>query len=316
MPLPRPFALMQTEDQWLRAFHDNTALEAGVVQLAFVDETAVTVGGEPPAVAAGLAFDPHCRLYHSVPQQGRVERQLWAAPEPAAPLDLFAPGPPQFTGDFHPAAAPAPILQEPRGLAVDADDRLFIAETAARRILVFDLWSLRLLRRIPVSGRPLDLAVKDDSILALLSAPAALVRLEAHTGPRSLALPAGITDPARVTVSPEGEIFVLDAARTVNACVFSDHHQLAVPFATDIEFLPGPVLVVARLPKEDFRRFRIGAAAVEEMPPLKARDYDGLGIVRTPDDRIGFFTCHGFRHAVAARVRYQRKGARDHLSVG
>lgn len=308
MPVPRPFALMQTEDQWLRAFHEHTALEAGVLQLAFVDETAVTVGGEPPAVAAGLAFDPHCRLYHSIPNQGRVERQLWAAPEPAAPLDLFAPGPPPLAGDFHPAAAPSPILQEPRGLAVDADDRLFIAETAARRILVFDLWSLRLLRRIPVSGRPLDLAIKDSSVLALLSAPAALVRLEAHTGPRSLALPAGIADPARVAVSPEGEIFVLDAARTVNACVVSDRHRLGIPFATDIEFLPGPVLVVARLPEEDFRRFRIGAAAVEEMPPLKARDYDGLGIVRTPDDRIGFFTRHGFRHAVAARVRYLATG--------
>lgn len=308
MPLPRPFALIQTEDQWLRAFHENTALEAGIVQLAFVDDTALNVRGDPPLPAAGLAFDPQCRLYHSFPEPGRVERRLWAAPEPADALDLFAPGPPPLTGDFHPVGDPPPVLQEPRGLAVDADDRLFIAETTARRILVFDLWSLRLLRRIPVPGRPLDLALKDRSVLAVLSSPAGLVELEAHTGPRRLALPPGVTDPARVAVSPEGEIFVLDAARTAAARAVSGRRDIAVPFATDIEFLPGPVLVAARFSQEDFLRFRIGAASIEEMPPLKARDYDGLGIVRTPDDRIGFFTGHGFRHAVAARVRYQATG--------
>lgn len=308
MPLPRAFALMQTEDQWLRAFHDNTALDAGVIQLAFVDETALQSGGTPPAPAAGLAFDPHCRLYHSVPDRGRVERQLWAAPEPEDPLDLLAAGPPPLSGDFHPAGHPSPLLHEPRGLAVDPDNRLFIAETAARRILVFDLWSLRLLRRVPVPGRPVDLVVKDHSVLALLSSPAALVRLEAHTGPRPVALPAGLDDPARVALSPDGEIVVLDRARSANARVVSSGHTIAAPFATDIEFLPGPVLVVSRLPREDFLRFRIGSASIEAMPPLKARDYDGLGIVRTPDDRIGFFTSHGFRHAVPARIRYRASG--------
>ena len=309
MPLPRPFALMQAEDQWLRASHKDTALVAGVVQLAFIDDTSAAAAGSSPPPAAGLAFDPQCRLYHSFPEQGRVNRQLWATPEPAEALDLFDPEPPLLSGDFHPADDPPPILREPRGLAVDADDRLFIAETSARRIVVFDLWSLRLLRRTPVPGRPLDLAVKDGSVLAVLSSPAALVQLEAHTGPRPLPLPPGVADPARVAVAPGGEVFVLDAARTAAARAISGRHNIAVPFATDIEFLPGPVLVVARLPNEDFLRFRIGAASTEQMLPLKARDYAGLGIVRTPDDRIGFFTSRGFRHAVAARVRYPGTGS-------
>jgi phage tail-like protein len=42
--------------------------------------------------------------------------------------------------------------------------------------------------------------------------------------------------------------------------------------------------------------------------PLQARGYDGAGIVRTPDDRIGFWTDQGFRVAVAARVRYLQEG--------
>jgi hypothetical protein len=171
--------------------------------------------------------------------------------------------------------------------------------------LVFDLWSLRLLRRIPVPGRPLDLALKDRSVLAVLSSSAGLVELEAHTGPRPLALPPGVMDPARVAVSPEGEIFVLDAARTTAARAVSGRHDIAVP-ATDIEFLPGPVLVAARFSQEDFLRFRIGAASIEEMPPLKARDYDGLGIVRTPDDRISFFTGPRLRRSDRARTRFRR----------
>ena len=96
---------------------------------------------------------------------------------------------------------PDPVLQEPRGLAVDFDNRLFIAESAAKRILIFDLWNRRLLRRVFVPGHPLDLAIKGNSVLAVLASPAALVQMEAHTGPRPLILPPGVADPARVAVN-------------------------------------------------------------------------------------------------------------------
>jgi phage tail-like protein len=314
VPVPRPFALMQTEDQWLRAFHKDTAIEAGVVQLAFVDDVALKVESDHRLLAAGLAFDPQCRLYHSFPDQGRVERQLWATSEPAEPFNLFAAAQTQFFGDFHLAGNPYPVLHEPRGLAVDFDNRLFIAESAAKRILIFDLWSHRLIHRIFVSGHPLDLAIKGSVVIAVLASPAALVELETNTKPRPLQLPSGITNPSRVAVSPDGEIFVLDNACSNTARVvcltrprifegIDDLH-----FATDIEFLSGSILVIARRPKEDFLQYRIGANTIEKMPPLKARDYDGQGIVRTPDDRIGFFTRQGFRHAVAARVRYKPIG--------
>jgi phage tail-like protein len=73
------------------------------------------------------------------------------------------------------------------------------------------------------------------------------------------------------------------------------------------------VLVVARRPNEDFRRFCVGenepATSPPELPPLKARGYNGSGIVRAPDGRIGFWTDRGFRQAVAARLRYLPSGS-------
>ncbi|NOY61979.1 MAG: hypothetical protein GXP10_02285, partial [Gammaproteobacteria bacterium] len=80
------FAMIQGADQWRRVAHEQTALDVdlGVVQLAWqMDEPS---GGEsdgessgdvvavPPA---GLAFDPWCRLYRTLPEAGRLERLLW-----------------------------------------------------------------------------------------------------------------------------------------------------------------------------------------------------------------------------------------------
>jgi phage tail-like protein len=98
---------------------------------------------------------------------------------------------------------------------------------------------------------------------------------------------------------------------------FLAHLTFAVPFATDLEFQIGAradeqpdsfILVVARRPGENFKRFRLTAHSTDEMSPLKGRDYDGRGIVLTPDGRIGFWTARGFRHAVGARVRYLASG--------
>jgi phage tail-like protein len=309
MGFPRAFGAIQTEDQWLRCSHENTALEQGVVQLAFVDDTAAPSQGSAPPAAAGLAFDSYCRLYHSIPAEGRVERVLWASQDAPAPLDLFEPPDSPRLGDFHAGGAQPKPLTDPRGLAVDDNGRLFVAQTEAHSILIFDLWSKRLLRRVATAGHPSDLAIAGAKVLAVLQQPAGLIALDARTGPTVQALPPGVTQPARVAVSPDdGQVFILDSAGTAQAKAVSATTTIAVPFATDIEFLPGKVLVAARLPGEDFLRFAVGAGSVEAMPPLKARAYDGLGIMRTPDNRILFWTALGFRHAVPARTRYVPQG--------
>lgn len=306
---PRPFALVRTEDQWRRAAHENTALIGEVVQLAWMEEETVDAEGEPPPAGAGLAFDEHCRLYHSVPEEGRVERILWAASQPAEPLDLFEADPVASLGDFRPVSGAGQPLQEPRGLAVDENERLYIAEAGAQRVLVFDLWSRRLLEQVRLPGRPVDLAIAGPSVVALVESPPLLFDVGSRTLPRQLAMPGVVSAPARLAASPSGELFVLDRAGTAQArVVAAGRVPLLVPRATDIEFQSDDVLVVSRSANEDFRRFRIGAAAIDEISALKPRLYDGRGIVRTPDGRIGFWTVNGFRHAVGARVRYRPEG--------
>jgi hypothetical protein len=139
-------------------------LDAGVVELVWTTTT-VDSTAAAPALGAGLAFDQECRLYHCVAAEGRVERLLWKATDPLGPVDAQPPplnlieGETSETlGDFT-ATDHAGPLAEPRGLTADINDRLFIAETGADQILVYDLWRERLLRKISLPGtRPTDLA--------------------------------------------------------------------------------------------------------------------------------------------------------------
>jgi phage tail-like protein len=326
----RPFALVRTTDQWLRAAHVRTALDTrhGVVELAPRSLPPTDAGAlAAPPNGAGLAFDRECRLYHSVPgdvpRGGRLEWALWTArgrpaagPSPAQPLDLFAAGAQDAFGDFAPAVTPRPALDDPRGIAVDADDRLFVAEAGGRSILVVDLWSRRLLRAVTVAAsdgtaaRPLDVAVHGSTVYAV-TAPVGLVRFTAHGEPRWIELPPGLRAPLRLAVSPGGRILVLEGAgRALARVVPLDRPDEAfvVYSATDLEFDGDDVLVVARDAGADFRRYRLGPGTRSTLPPLAARGYDGRGIVRTPDARIAFWTDRGLRHALPARVTYQPDG--------
>jgi phage tail-like protein len=360
----RPFALVRTPDQWRRAAHADTFVEpvAGAVELAWQRPAAQAAGsaghgsgdggagggnggnggngdgggggaggaGGAAPWAAGLAFDGACRLYRSVPDQGTVERSRWpsldpfaAVPEPPQTVELFEAVAPVL-GDFAAAEPHTGPLREPRGLAVDADDRLFIAEYGAGRILVFDLWSRRLLRRVtlPSGARPTDLAACGQTIYALAPAPASLFRLGARAAPVRIPLPAGISAPTRLATAGRGRLLVLDRAGTADARIFELRiaakagsaeaalvgEAIGVPFAGDIEWAGDDVLVVARGAGDDLLRFHLAADARTEIAPLTARGYDGLGIVRGPDGRIAFWTGAGLRYAVAARVRYAAEG--------
>jgi phage tail-like protein len=315
----RPFAQIDGADMWARAAHRETFLDfaSGVVELAWSapEATDAPLAGEVPE-AAGLAFDAECRLYRSLPDAGRVERSLWATLSPGtAPvaLDLFEAEIATSLGDFSPLEPATGAVREPRGLAVDVDDRLFVAETGAGRILVYDLWSQRLLRTLSTGSgtQPLDLAAHGRTVLATVRGSDVLLRFSARGAPEAEPLPPEVPAATRLAVSPGGRVAVLAGAGTEDALIvpmLRPRDALAVPRATDLEWESDEVLVVARHPGEEFRRFRLLPGAQEEMAPLVARAYDGLGIVRTPDGRMGYHSARGFRTAPVARVRYVRSG--------
>lgn len=329
----RPFALLRTGDQWMRCSFEETFLDvdAGIVELARTTTTADSDEASP-AVGAGLAFDNQCRLYHSVPSEHRIDRILWKAVDPLGPaidqpqpIDLFARRSAEMggpVGDFTTGQG-STALTQPRGLAVDVNDRLFIAETGGNRLLVYDLWSERLIRRVVLPGsRPTDLAAHGNDVYAVLSATRAIVRLTARSGAVSVPLPAGCTEPSRIAISSAGVAAILEKAGTADARVWFGDARLPsidVPLATDVEWQSDQVLVVARQPGADFHRYEIKSGEVVVLPSLRARGYDGLGIVATPDcldgstattrgRRIGFWTSKGFRDAVAARPVFERAG--------
>jgi phage tail-like protein len=299
---------------------------------AIGDTIVVDSGASVPGLGAGLAFDNECRLYHSVPDEGRLERVRWAAQDLLSPLVAasarmdFVEAPAGTLGDFTPSS-PATALSRPRGLAVDVNDRLFIAESGADRILVFDLWSERLLRRLSLPGaRPLDVAARGASVYAVLGGTASVVRLTARTDPEAVPF-ANLTAPSRIAVSPGGAITVLEGAGTADATIrFKDRpaDDFVESHATDIEYAADDILVVALQPDRDFRCYRVAPGKRSLITVLRARGYDGLGIVATPESappaigaagrplpparRIGFWTAKGFRNAVAARRRYERRG--------
>ncbi|MBK7823656.1 phage tail protein [Nannocystis sp.] len=313
MDLSRPFALLHTEDQWRRAAHDGTTLQpgTGAVELAWSQAEPAT-SSTPAPLAAGLAFDAQCRLHRSLPEAGRIERSAPTG-QSSAVVDLFAPPAPPQPGDFSSVTTPIPALASPRGLAIDDDNRLFVAEHGKARILVVDLVERRLLRSISVApARPLDLACDGRDVFAVLDRAPHLIRLTARTGPFPLVLPVHVSGaPARIAQDRSGALHLLTDAGTPLAAVASlalAYQTLAIPGATDLEITADDVLVVARAPGADFSRHALRPHGLEPLPAMRARGYDGRGIVRTPAGAIAFWTEHGVREAIPARVRYARSG--------
>jgi len=334
----RPFALVRDGDQWVRASYDGVYLDrgAGVVELAWTTSN-IDAPGEAPPLGAGLAFDEECRLYHTLPAAGRVERIRWAASDPLGPtsaqptpVDLISGDSADSFGDFATDDAPTP-LAEPRGVAVDVNDRLFVSEAGNDSILIYDLWSSRLVRRVALAAgsRPTDVAAHGTTVYAVLVGAKRIVRLTARSGPEPFDIPAGCTTPSRIAVSPNGTIAILASAGTADAHVWfvgkgREHDDFAEPLATDLEWESDGVLVLARQKGADFRRYQVSAGERAECGPLRARGYDGLGIVATPEQlppradgtcpspfasrRIAYWTDKGLRNAVAARLEYQSPG--------
>ena len=329
----RPFSHVRTVDAWRRAHHAGTTVDlpGGGAMLAWEDPPAPDVaGGSAPAFGAGMGFDSLCRLYRTLPDAGRVERYPWEdGPRRGPAEDLVAAAPPAPAGEFDARPVAAGPLAEPRALALDEDDRLWIAEAGAGRVVLWDLWSRRLLRRIALPGRPLDLARRGRQVLALLDDGAGVAEIEDRAVRRVLALPdlTGLVPASararRLAVAPDrsltlmlrgggGWAWVVGLAVDRTGRLVTTSAAAGVRGATDLEWLDEQTLVVARAPGQSFLRWVRGAGpgGFDVMPGLLARGYDGLGIALAPQGRgIAFWSSDGPRLAVRARVEYLRSGA-------
>ena len=335
MPAGRPQSLVASCDQWLRATHDGTAVMGPDAELMLSwNEPGAPSEEEPagvgPCLARGLGVDRLCRLYRlgsdllerialGATASG-IDYSLLGEPTVviAAPTAPPSPGP-----DFEPV--PVAALEDAVGLAVDGDDRLFLADRATRSISVLDLWSRRLLRQVVVATlshperHPMGLAARDGVVLAAVRAPSGLLRLTASRGPEELPLPDAVADlppdaePARVSVLRGGVPVVLFQDPTGASWLVSGRRPArAVGRASDIAVDATGAVVVAPCPGDPgagmLRRLAPTAAGWNREEPLDAAGYDGRGIVATADGRIAYSTAAGIRLAVRARVDYLLEG--------
>jgi phage tail-like protein len=322
----RTASLVATCDQWVRARHSRTAVDGspGALTLSWTEPEDPGPGPGDGCVARGLAVDRLCRVYRL--RQHSVER-LAVGPTRRG-LDYATLGEPVPVIGTEPQPGPAPADFEPRrepdladaaGIAVDADDRLFLADRGRRLLAVLDLWSRRTLRTIPVPGHPMGLAAGERVVYAVVRQPAGLLRLTATRGPEQASLPGvGLpvgSQPSRVAVLPDGTPVVLwHAADGTGWLAAGTRVPEPVGGASDIAVDADGAVVVAPCPApaggppSALRRLVPTATGWTRALPLDARGYDGSGLVATADGRIGYWTAAGFRLAVRGRVRYEQDG--------
>ncbi|MFC5219682.1 phage tail protein [Streptomyces coerulescens] len=339
------FAAIATVAQWLRCAHSGTALSA--------DERAVTSAWEEPAGRpgsdasagpAGLAVGPGRTALHAVPEEGRIVRLPWrpegrlTAPRAEGGLgdgpfeDLLevtpAPGTP--SGEF--AMAPGAARRQMRAvsLAMDAYDRMTVLDATDGSVLVIDLADRRTVRRFRPPGTPVDLAPHEGGVLIACAEPdAPLWRLNAwDAGPRPFPVPAGPREalpagavPSRVAVGPGSEVWLLwrDTDGDGWAVPVADERTSRaigpVPSARDLELDGTSAVIVASGPGADLRRFAFLGTGRTTEQPLRAPGYDGRGLTRTPDGRIGYWNGKGVRIAFAAPARYRTAGRIDTFAL-
>ncbi|MDH3299298.1 MAG: phage tail protein [Acidimicrobiia bacterium] len=335
----RKASLVATCDQWVRASHDRTAVDGadGVLMLSWDPPDPVPAPDGEDCLARGLATDRLCRIYRL--GATRVDRQMVGSTaagldygrlpdpvviigDPSAP-DEHVPGP-----DF--TAQPNSDVVDGVGIAIDDDDRLYVADRASRTISVLDLWSRRLMRtiRTDVPGapdrHPVDVAAAPDgTVWALLDGAGpggpGLLRFSATRGPTDQPVPASVDDlppgavPARLAILADGTPVVTFNDPAGGSWILAGSREpRLIGRISDIVVDNEAAVVIAPCPSPDgsatLRRLTPTDDGWTRSPPLDATGYDGTGLVVTRDGRIGYGTAAGFRLAVIGRVNYRTEG--------
>lgn len=305
----RSLAMIGHDEQWLRCAHEGTVLlPEGGVGLTWVEPAkpsrwdagrAVCAPPEPaePVCPSGITHDRWGRIWRSRPLQGIV----------AVTRRRQAPEGTDVGG-----------LRHPTGVAVDAADRLYVAEAGGRAVMVGDLWTGQVLRRIPVAGTPLDVVAGGDAenpgTLVLTATPDAVLQVSGRTGPRPgpgvLRRPCARRGmrPARLTLLA-GRVMVLwRDGTTALVADLAGRELLELPGATDIEGTPDGLLVVALQPGDPIRRYWERDGALIEDQPLAAADYDGGAVTVEGSGRIVYTTASGQRSTQGPQAKHVGTG--------
>jgi phage tail-like protein len=214
------------------------------------------------------------------------------------------------------------VLGRPEGLDIDGAQRLYVAEAGAGRVAVIDLWSRRLLRRVPVrcsqhrhSG-PVDVAARRCGAYVLLQHPIGVVVVEGRQRPRPgpVLLRPRIRArmvPSRLAAGPGGgAAVVLWRMPDGDALVATlDGRSLIRDLfgASDLAVASDGVLMVGGA-GGPLRRFRPDGDGWLELEPLAATDFDGGAIAVAPDGRVAFTTAAGIGWTGGAQVDYRAHG--------
>jgi len=312
----RGISLLADLDQWARCHHVRTALlPSGGVQLNWTEEPPPDGKGAGARTPAGLGFDRWGHAYVAHPLDGRLSvHQIDAVSEPAEPK-----GTARCQG----------ALSCPRGLAVDDQQRLCIAESGDGHVYVVDLWADRLLRRVPVRTpshprtRPVDAAPYQSGAAVLLQRPVGVLLVDGRRRPRPVPGPCrprcgGGLEPARIASGPAGRLLVLWCGPAAEPPEVGSRRGLVaaldgtvivdVDDATDIEFTGDGLLVVARGPGRSFRRFQLDGQQWLELEPVAAPHYDGGAIAAAPDGGVAYTSDRGFGWAGGTRARHATDG--------
>lgn len=299
--------LLQGAAAWQFAHHAHTVVVGEVVMLES-SEPATPEPAPGPAFGggfAGLAFDAHCRLFHAQPERAALEFVLWGRVDALGVHDL-ATHAYELTGSEQVRAKALP--REPRALACDGADFLYVADPAESAVWLVDVWQQEIARFVALPSPPLDLAGREGQVFALL-ADGSTWQLAPCETPERTDWPV-VSDAAHLALGPGKQAWVLTHPGHADARLHALHRafSLATPFATDLLVESADVLVLAQRPGEPMRRLQFSGAAPVALPGLVAPHYDGRGIELAPDGRVVFWTTLGPRHAMPAKGRYVEAG--------
>jgi phage tail-like protein len=330
-------------EQWSRCVHRSTIVDP-VAEEVLLDGVPVAAqgpwhpGADEPGLA-GLCFDGRGGAYHGEPETGRIRRYRWPDPGGGDPVDLLGPVPvgtpaqpgpetPPDPVEFVPQTAEAPrSLLQPRALAFDADDHLLVFDGATGSVVIIDVVDGRVVHTIGFEAPPRDLVAVSGTVVAVTGVRASpLLRIDALGVPRPVRLSGtahrlladipGDAVPSRVAAGPDGVLWLLLRSgrdswllpATAGGSA-APRHPLHVPGATDVEIDGDGRIVLAGPAGGDLLVRSVAAdGSVLEQRPLSGAGYDGRGIARAPDGRVGFWTAKGVRRARFYRLRYSKSG--------